>query len=71
MKENTVKKSLILVLLGLLSFALALLVPKLIDNFLICVITLIPILAIALGCLLQGGYELLKKSINSVLTIRS
>lgn len=67
MKENTLKQSLILILFGACGFLLALSIPKLIDSFLISVVTMIPIFAISIGCFLQGCYDLLKIAYKQVI----
>ncbi len=67
MKKNTLKQSLILILLGVCAFFLALFIPKLIDSFLISVVTLFPIVTISLGCFLLGCYDLLKNVLSAII----
>lgn len=67
MKEDTLKQSLILILFCVCGFLLASSIPKLIDSFLIGVVTMTPIFAISILCFLQGFYGLLKIAYKRVM----
>lgn len=64
--NHTTRQTLTLIILGIFSFLVALIVPKIIDNAFISTITIIPILCISLRLILQGSYELLKIIYHSV-----
>lgn len=66
MKENTLKQSLVLILFGAFSFLLASFIPKLMGSFWISIVTMIPIVAVSLGCFLQGFYNLAKLAYQQV-----